>query len=99
MKYASITERLKGLGSGKWAIHIAGRELAEAGFDIIELTIGEPDIAPDKSLLEECTIAIHAGRTRYSNGRGEPALVDALVAKYSQRSGRAIAAEGIDKLT
>lgn len=95
MKYASITKRLSGLGSGKWAVHLKGRALAAAGTDIIELTIGEPDIAPDKSLLEECTRAIYAGRTRYSNGRGESVLVDALVAKYVARSGRAITDENV----
>ncbi len=85
MRYASITERLSTLGSGKWAVHIEARAMAAAGKDIIELTIGEPDVAPDQALLEECTRAMHAGRTRYSNGRGEPAVVKALAEKYRKR--------------
>jgi arginine:pyruvate transaminase len=56
-----------------------------AGNDIIELTIGEPDMPPDPELLEECARAMHAGRTRYSNGRGEPAVLKALVDKYAKR--------------
>lgn len=85
MKYASVTKRLAGLGSGKWAIHIEGRRRAAAGIPIIELTIGEPDLPPDPALLAECARAMHAGRTRYSNGRGEPSVVEALVAKYRKR--------------
>ena len=44
MRYASITDRLSGLGSGKWALHIQARAMASAGIPIIELTIGEPDL-------------------------------------------------------
>ncbi len=85
MKYAAITKRLAGLGSGKWALHIEGRRKAAAGIPVIELTIGEPDLPPDPTLLAECARAMQAGRTRYSNGRGEPAVVDALVRKYAKR--------------
>jgi arginine:pyruvate transaminase len=85
MRYASITERLAGLGSGKWAIHIEARKKAAEGIPVIQLTIGEPDLPPDPTLLAECTRALHAGRTRYSNGRGEASVVSALVEKYRKR--------------
>ncbi|TPP07148.1 pyridoxal phosphate-dependent aminotransferase [Rhizobium glycinendophyticum] len=85
MKYAAITKRLAGLGSGKWALHIEGRRKAAEGIPVIELTIGEPDLPPDPALLAECARAMHAGRTRYSNGRGEPSVVEALVEKYAKR--------------
>jgi arginine:pyruvate transaminase len=85
MRYASITERLSELGSGKWAVHLEARSMAAAGQEIIELTIGEPDLPPDEALLAECARAMHAGRTRYSNGRGEPAVLKALADKYRKR--------------
>ncbi|MGV8937534.1 MAG: pyridoxal phosphate-dependent aminotransferase [Allorhizobium sp.] len=85
MRYASITERLAHLGSGKWAIHLEARAMAASGIPVIELTIGEPDIAPDPALLAECTRSMLAGRTRYSNGRGEASVVSALVDKYRKR--------------
>ncbi|MDK1377727.1 MULTISPECIES: pyridoxal phosphate-dependent aminotransferase [unclassified Sinorhizobium] len=85
MRYASITSRLADLGSGKWTLHIRARQLKAEGADIIELTIGEPDLPPDRSLLEECQRAMNAGRYRYSNGRGEPAAVAALAEKYRRR--------------
>ncbi len=85
MRYASITERLASLGSEKWAIHIEARRRKDKGEPIIELTIGEPDLPPDDALLTEATRAMHAGRYRYSNGRGEPPVVKALVEKYSKR--------------
>ncbi|KSV88837.1 pyridoxal phosphate-dependent aminotransferase [Sinorhizobium sp. GL28] len=85
MRYASITERLAELGSGKWSLHIRARQLKASGADIIELTIGEPDLPPDRALLEECQRAMNAGRYRYSNGRGEPPVVAALAEKYRRR--------------
>ncbi|PDT86578.1 pyridoxal phosphate-dependent aminotransferase [Sinorhizobium sp. BJ1] len=85
MRYASITSRLADLGSGKWSLHIRARQLKARGADLIELTIGEPDLPPHRALLDECQRAMDAGRYRYSNGRGEPALVAALAAKYRRR--------------
>jgi arginine:pyruvate transaminase len=85
MRYASITNRLAGLGSGKWALHAEARAMRQAGVPVIELTIGEPDLPPDRALLDECARAMYAGRTRYSNGRGEPVVVAALVEKYKKR--------------
>ncbi|WP_029617893.1 pyridoxal phosphate-dependent aminotransferase [Pseudorhizobium marinum] len=85
MRYASITDRLADLGSGRWAVHSEARRMKSAGEEIIELTIGEPDVAPDKALLDEAARAMYAGRTRYSNGRGEPSVLKTLVDKYSRR--------------
>ena len=85
MHYASITDRLANLGSEKWAIHAEARRMKAEGQTIIELTIGEPDVPPDPTLLAEAVRAMHAGRYRYSNGRGEPPVVEALVRKYQKR--------------
>lgn len=95
MNYASITERLAGLGSGKWAVHFRGRQMKAEGRDVIELTIGEPDIPTDPALLDVCAASMRAGRTRYSNGRGEPALLNAVSAKYSRRTGRRIGTDQV----
>lgn len=85
MRYSSITDRLADLGSEKWALHIHARQMQASGTDIIQLTIGEPDMPPDASLLAEAQRAMNAGRYRYSNGRGEPSVVNALTARYAKR--------------
>ena len=53
MKLASITQRLSGLGSDKWAVHIEGKRRAGAGEDLIFLSIGEPD-APTPTVNHGC---------------------------------------------
>jgi arginine:pyruvate transaminase len=88
MRFAAVTERLAGLGGAKWAVHTRAAEMAAAGRDIIRLTIGEPDVPAPRALVEAAARAMRAGRTGYSNGRGEPGLRAALAVQYSARRGR-----------
>lgn len=85
MHFAEITERLHDTGGAKWAVHQRCREMQRAGADIIELTIGEPDLPPDPALIEVAHRAMLAGRVGYSDGRGEPELIAALVERYRAR--------------
>ncbi|WP_135448098.1 pyridoxal phosphate-dependent aminotransferase [Tabrizicola caldifontis] len=95
MRYASVTDRLAGLGGAKWAVHARARALKAAGEEIIELTIGEPDVPTPQPLLGAAARAMQSGRTGYSNGRGEPGLVVALAARYTARRGREIGADQV----
>lgn len=89
MKYAATIEGLADLGGAKWRIHGMAQALMRAGRDVILLTIGEPDVPPPPGLMDHAVRAMRAGRTGYSNGRGEPALLEALAARYGARSGGA----------
>lgn len=95
MRYAAVTERLAGLGGAKWAVHALARKLAASGQDIIELTIGEPDVPTPAVLIEAAAAAMAAGRTGYSDGRGEAVLTQALAVRYSARRGRVINADQV----
>ncbi len=95
MRYAPVTERLAGLGGAKWEVHARARQMKAQGRDVIELTIGEPDVPTPAELIEVASRSMTAGRTGYSNGRGEPGLVRALSARYTARLGRAIGTDQI----
>ena len=90
MRYAKITERLEGLGSDKWAVHIEGKDREARGEKLIFLSIGEPDAAVPEAIMDVADRQMRAGRTRYSNGRGEPEILRALSAMYSRRTGRPV---------
>lgn len=90
MRYATITDRLAGLGADKWEVHLRARALAAQGREIIELTIGEPDVPTPPDLVETAAAAMKAGRTGYSDGRGEPGLRRALADRYTARLGKTI---------
>ena len=95
MRYAPVTDRLATLGGAKWEIHARARKMKAAGQDVIELTIGEPDTPTPQALIDTAKAAMQAGRTGYSNGRGEAGLLNALAARYSQRRCRAIGPDQI----
>ncbi len=78
MRTTDITRRLAGLGGAKWEVHLKARELAAQGRDIIELTIGEPDVPTPDALMDVAADAMRRGRTGYSDGRGETGLRAAL---------------------
>ncbi len=88
MKTTSVTKRLAGLGGAKWGVHLKAREHIKAGADIVEMTIGEPDVPVPDALIEATVTSLRASRTGYSNGRGEAGLLDALAARYSASRGR-----------
>jgi len=93
MRFAPITDRLRGMGGDKWALSHAARERVARGQPVINLTIGEPDFATPPELIDIAHAAMRAGRTQYSNGRGEAGLLDALSRRTGDRVGRAIGAD------
>jgi arginine:pyruvate transaminase len=90
MRYASITRRLEGLGTDKWAVHYAARALVERGEKVLFLSIGEPDQRTPGAIEDEAVARLRAGRTRYSSGAGEDSVRAAVAARYAARSGRAV---------
>lgn len=95
MKYAAITDRLQNLGGAKWDVHVRARAMKAAGEKVIELTIGEPDVPTPATLADIACTSMVAGRTGYSNGRGEANTLAALAARYTKRLGRAIGTDQI----
>lgn len=95
MKMAGVIENLAGSGRDKWETHFKGRALKMAGHDIIELTIGEPDVAMSDDLAQAAIDAIRNGRNSYTDGQGEPELRKALSDYYSHQSGQVFGPENL----
>ncbi len=90
-KLSSMTKRLATLGGDKWAVHIDARARANAGEQLIFLSIGEPDLPPPTAIFDVAEKQMRGGRTRYADGRGEPAVRAALSKLYTRQMGRKIA--------
>ncbi len=90
MKLAAITQRLAGLGSDKWAVHIEGKRRAASGEDLIFLSIGEPDAPTPVAIIDVITRQMHAGRYKYAASRGETHLLNNLSKVYTERTRRPI---------
>ncbi len=63
-----------------------GRELAAAGYDVINLAGGEPDFNTPAHIVEAAFKAIQAGDTHYPPSFGTPALLEAIVAKLQREN-------------
>ncbi len=88
MKLSALTQRLSGLGSDKWAVHIEGKRRALLGEDLIFLSIGEPDAAPPGAIMDVVNDQMRAGRYKYAASRGETPLLKSLSAHYTKSTGR-----------
>ena len=95
MKYAAVTHHLSDLGGEKWILHTLARERQLAGHDVIDMTIGEPDMPMPAALIDVAVDAMRKGRTGYSSGRGEPDLLDTLANRYTKSAGRPITPDNI----
>jgi arginine:pyruvate transaminase len=93
MRFSKIGARLAGLGSEKWAVHVDGRQREALGHDMIFLSIGEPDAAPPKAILDKAYHQMLARRLRYSPGNGEPSVLEALSRHYTKQTGREITSQ------
>ncbi len=95
MRQTAITRRLAGLGGAKWEVHLKAKQMQAQGRDIIEMTIGEPDVPVPGELLDAATDAMFRGRTAYSDGRGEKGLRIALAERYTRSTGRDITSDQV----
>lgn len=95
MRMGSVVNRLKNLGSDKWAVHHEAMKRKAAGQDILVTSIGEPTIPADPHLVETCIQALQDGRTGYSNGQGEANLLAALADRYAKRSGHPVTSKNV----
>jgi arginine:pyruvate transaminase len=96
MRLASLADRLaQGNALDAWAVHRRAAGRAARGEDVIVLSIGEPDFPTPPPIVEAAVTSLRGGRTRYTDARGEPALLDALAAVAAASAGRPVAPERV----
>jgi aspartate aminotransferase len=69
------------------AISAKARALQAAGRDIIALSAGEPDFDTPENIKEAGIAAIRAGKTKYTDPDGMPALKQAICDKFKRENG------------
>ncbi|UWQ12423.1 aminotransferase class I/II-fold pyridoxal phosphate-dependent enzyme [Aliiroseovarius crassostreae] len=85
-----ISTRIAGIldgGDDGWGVFYRARAMVEAGEQVTELTIGEPDQATDPSILHAMYQAALNGHTGYAAIPGTNALRDAVAARVQTRTG------------
>ena len=64
-----MSDRLSGLGAAKWAVHVEGLARAAAGQAVTFLSIGEPDLPPPASVLDQAVASMRGGRLKYASDK------------------------------
>ena len=94
-RFAPISDRLSGLGAAKWAVHVEGLARTAAGEKVTFLSIGEPDLPPPASVLDQAVASMRGGRLKYAAGQGEQVALDAIATHLSRRSGQEVSPDQI----
>lgn len=63
------------------------KELKAKGFDIIDLTVGEPDFNTPKHILDAAKLSMDQGKTKYTAVDGTPSLKEAIKNKLQRENG------------
>jgi arginine:pyruvate transaminase len=94
-RFAPMSDRLSGLGAAKWAVHVEGLAREAAGEKVTFLSIGEPDLPPPASVLDQAVASMRGGRLKYAAGQGEQVALDAIATHLSRRSGQEVSPDQI----
>jgi arginine:pyruvate transaminase len=76
-------------------VHVEGLARTAAGEKVTFLSIGEPDLPPPASVLDQAVASIRGGRLKYAAGQGEQVALDAIASHLSRRSGQEVSPDQI----
>ncbi len=90
MRYARYLDSLGNSGTDAWEVHFNAIERAEAGEDILFLSVGDPDFDTPPALVEVAYASMKAGNTKYSAAGGITPLVQAIADRETERLERPV---------
>jgi aspartate aminotransferase len=83
-----LSARVRGLSPSRTiAMNLRARKLREAGVDVIDLTVGEPDFPTPEPVREAAKRAIDEGNNRYTPVAGYNDLREAVSRKLKRENG------------
>ena len=96
MNNAFLSRRVLSIApSPSIAANALAAQLRAEGKDIVNFTVGEPDLNTPTHIIEAARKAMESGDTHYTNTLGSPALRNAIVAKLARDNGLAYSLEEV----
>jgi arginine:pyruvate transaminase len=92
---ARWTAGLRGPATDAWLIHYDAVARAQAGEDVIVLSVGDPDFDTPARIRQAAKDALDAGHTHYADVAGKPALRRAIARQHARLTGREV---GLDQI-
>ncbi len=88
MRFSSLTERIKGDAADAWDLHYAAKQAKADGEDVIVLSVGDPDFATPRGIVDAALRAIDEGDTHYTTIVGHASLRAAIAERHRRLSGQ-----------
>ena len=93
LPFSQMASRLDAPEDDVWTIHYEAVRRAEAGEDIVLMSVGDPDFATPDDIIETLVSQIRKGRTHYSPAAGEMELRTAIAELETTATGRQFSPE------
>jgi arginine:pyruvate transaminase len=94
-RFAERTGAVATRGSTAWAVSDRAAAMAAAGADVIQLTVGDVDLATPPHIVAAARRSLDAGRTHYTPIAGEPALRGAIAERAGRRFATRVTADQV----
>ncbi len=91
MKFSTLTDRIAGESVDVWEVHYDGLARAEAGEDVIMLSVGqETEEFTSAGIVDAAVDSLRAGRHHYTSVNGNLDLRRAVAQRHLELSGRKV---------
>ncbi len=94
-RFAARTRAIATRGSTGWAVSDRAAAMRAAGADVIELTVGDVDLATPPHVVTAAHQSLDAGRTHYAPIAGDSALRGAIADRARRRYGTRVTADQV----
>jgi polar amino acid transport system ATP-binding protein/arginine:pyruvate transaminase len=82
MQFSQLTNRINGEGAAAWDLHEIAVQAANAGKDVIVLSVGDPDFATPQVITQAAIDALAAGDTHYQLVTGRPEVRQIIAEQF-----------------
>ncbi len=95
MQFSQLTDRIGGEGVAAWDLHEKACLDSAAGKDVIILSVGDPDFATPKPIVEQAIAALYRGETHYEHAMGRLELRDLIAKQYQSTCSVNLSSENV----
>jgi len=95
MHYSPLVERISGEGASAWRLHFRATQAAQAGEDVIVMSVGDPDLSTPSGAVEAAVQALRGGDTHYTEVDGRLALRTAIAEDHRKFDGLDVGPENV----
>ena len=93
--FAPFVDQIAGRGAAAWEIHTRALARAEAGADILFLSVGDPEFGTPEVVTDAAVEGLRAGRTHYTPILGETAFRRAVADWHAQLTGQTVKPDNV----